>query len=576
MIRRLDPRRELRERRVDRLVLVALLVGAASYCALVAWLAAEKPLGNDELFTLYFSRLPGFDDVWRELETGVEQTPPFFYLVTRASQRMFGDNDVALRLPELGAVLLAAGCMLAVVARRSTLVHGTIAALLLLATQAGFYAYEARPYALVLGFVALCFLLWQLRLDGGGPLVVTGLALAATAAVATHYYAVLALLPFVVAEATRTVGRRRLDAAVAGAFAVSLVPLLVAAPLIEAARAYSGSFWTEYSWRSPVEFNGWLFTRSAIEAVPLLELSVLVWLACGLALHTLLLSELQPGERRRVVTRVSLALAAVALVGLVAFRVAGSDVSVATVLVALIGLAAVVAVGPLQRRSLGTSRRRPSSSALPEIVAASAFLAVPLVAVVLAEITTGAYTPRYALPAVLGVVVLLPLALHRLEGGRIVASLVVAVLLVVVVGRSYWNQADDIRTATCTQADLLGSLQRIVDGTDLAIAVADPHDFFVLSHYAPPELRARVLHLSDQRAALQYTGSASTEDGLVVLSRFAPLDVRRFGPYVESNERFLLLLAVRQGNWVVRALERDGRALEPYPNADGLLLYEVR
>lgn len=575
MIRRLDPRLELRERGVDRLVLVALLVGAGSYCALVAWLAAEKPLGNDELFTLYFSRLPGFDDVWRELETGVEQTPPFFYLVTRASQRMLGDNDVALRLPELGAVLLAAGCMLAVVARRSTLVHGTIAALLLLATQAGFYAYEARPYALVLGFVALCFLLWQLRLDGGGPLVVTGLALAATAAVATHYYAVLALLPFVVAEATRAVGRRRLDAAVAGAFAVSLVPLLVAAPLIEAARAYSGSFWTEYSWRSPVEFNGWLFTRSAIEAVPLLELSVLVWLACGLALHTLLLSELQSAERRRVVTRVSLALAAVALVGLVAFRVAGSDVSVATVLVALIGLAAVVTVGVLRRRTPGTSRS-PSGSALPEIVAASAFLAVPLVAVVLAEITTGAYTPRYALPAVLGVVVLLPLALHRLEGGRIVASLVVAVLLVVVVGRSYWNQADDIRTATRAQADLLGSLQRIVDDTDLAIAVADPHDFFVLSHYAPPALRARVLHLSDQRAALQYTGSASTEDGLVVLSRFAPLDVRRFRPYVESNPRFLLLLAVRQGNWVVRALERDGRALEPYPNADGLLLYEVR
>lgn len=575
MIRRLDPRRELRERGVDRIVLVALLVGAASYCALVAWLAAEKPLGNDELFTLYFSRLPGFDDVWRELETGVEQTPPFFYLVTRASQRMLGDNDVALRLPELGAVLLAAGCMLAVVARRSTLVHGTIAALLLLATQAGFYAYEARPYALVLGFVALCFLLWQLRLDGGGPLVVTGLALAATAAVATHYYAVLALLPFVVAEATRAVGRRRLDAAVAGAFAVSLVPLLVAAPLIEAARAYSGSFWTEYSWRSPVEFNGWLFTRSAIEAVPLLELSVLVWLACGLALHTLLLSELQSAERRRVVTRVSLALAAVALVGLVAFRVAGSDVSVATVLVALIGLAAVVTVGVLRRRTPETSRS-PSGSALPEIVAASAFLAVPLVAVVLAEITTGAYTPRYALPAVLGVVVLLPLALHRLEGVRIVASLVVAVLLVVVVGRSYWNQADDIRTATRAQADLLGSLQRIVDDTDLAIAVADPHDFFELSHYAPPALRARVLHLSDQRAALQYTGSASTEDGLVVLSRFAPLDVRRFRPYVESNPRFLLLLAVRQGNWVVRALERDGRALEPYPNADGLLLYEVR
>ena len=72
-------------------------------------------------------------------------------------------------------------------------------------------------------------------------------------------------------------------------------------------------------------------------------------------------------------------------------------------------------------------------------------------------------------------------------------------------------------------------------------------------------------------------GIGDSHEAEALLSReFAPLDVRRFRPYVESNARFLLLLAVRQGNWVVRALERDGRALEPYPNADGLLLYEVR
>ena len=220
----------------------------------------------------------------------MEQTPPLFYVVTRASLGLLGDNAVALRFPELAGVLVAASCTLVAVTRRATIAHGALAAVLLLGTQATFYAHEARPYGIVLGLVALCYLLWQLRVDGGGLLLVVGLGAAAAAAVAMHYYAVLALAPFVVGEAVRTTLRRRPDAAVIAALGCALLPLLAAAPLIEGARAYSGSFWTEFSWRSALEFNGWLFRTSAVSdtLAPLLELSLLVWLVCGLALHALL------------------------------------------------------------------------------------------------------------------------------------------------------------------------------------------------------------------------------------------------------------------------------------------------
>jgi len=564
--------------RVGPLVLVALVGAAVAYGAVVVWLAGRRQLGNDELFTLYFSRLPGLDDLWRELATGVEQTPPLFYVVTRASLGLLGDNVVALRFPELAGVLLAASCTLVAVTRRSTIAHGALAAVLLLGTQATFYAHEARPYGIVLGLVALCYLFWQLRVDGGGLLVVVGLGAAAAAAVAMHYYAVLALAPFVVGEAVRTTLRRRRDTAVVVALGCALLPLLAAAPLIEGARAYSGSFWTEFSWRSALEFNGWLFRTSAVSdtLAPLLELSLLVWLVCGLALHALLAPRLA-GPRPRPSSRLVLVATTVAFVGLVVL-VVSLDASVQTAGYALAAVVGLVVYGTNYFRGKPelVRRARASTLRLPEIAAAGTFLVVPLAAVLLAELVTGAYTPRYVLPAALGVALLLPLGLHGLGWGGRIAPIVLTLLLVAFLGRVLWFQHLQLVAEADERGRIVSFLERGA-GDTLPIVIGHPQRFFELAHDAPAGLDGRLLHLSSPELAKRYIGTDSTEAGLLVLRRFAPLDVRRFEGYTATGRPFLLLLTddASGWNWVVPALEAERRSLRTVARADGMTLLEV-
>ena len=120
------------------------------------------------------------------------------------------------------------------------------------------------------------------------------------------------------------------------------------------------------------------------------------------------------------------------------------------------------------------------------------------------------------LPAVIGIAVLLPLALHRLDGGRRLASLGVAIALLLVAGRVYWNQAVEVRQENRARGALIASLERTAARSDRPIVIADPHYFFELSHYAPPLLAGRLLHLYSREASLRYTGSDSTEEALVV------------------------------------------------------------
>jgi len=235
---------------------LAVAAGAvALYVAAVGSLTARAPLWNDELYTWYFAQLPTLRDVWDGLATGAEQLPIVYYAVVRTSLFLFGDGEVALRLPSLLGFLLACASVFVVVARRTSVPFGAAAALVPLASGAATYAWEARPYALVLGFAASAVLCFQLRADGVRPgWAVWGLALSLAAATAMHYYGVLVILPIALAETVRWRMRGTLDGGVVAALFAALVPLAVAIPLLEEARRYRGAFWTEFDLGSAPEF----------------------------------------------------------------------------------------------------------------------------------------------------------------------------------------------------------------------------------------------------------------------------------------------------------------------------------
>jgi hypothetical protein len=87
---------------------------------------------------------------------------------------------------------------------------------------------------------------------------------------------------------------------------------------------------------------------------------------------------------------------------------------------------------------------------------------------------------------------------------------------------------------------------------------------------------ARLVRLSDPKRAERYTGSRSTEDGLVVLARFAPLHLV---PYDGQRTPFLLLRTVRGEavDWIDRALSDDGARTQVVARdeADGFTLVRV-
>src|SRR6188768_164903 len=100
---------------------MALIVGfTVLYAVSTYLLASRKDLWNDELYTYYIAKLSTMTEVWDALRSGGEQTPPFFYLLTRTSISFLGLNSFALRLPEMIGFWIMCVCLFLLVARRAS------------------------------------------------------------------------------------------------------------------------------------------------------------------------------------------------------------------------------------------------------------------------------------------------------------------------------------------------------------------------------------------------------------------------------------------------------------------------
>lgn len=222
-------------RGLDRLGYWLLLPFSIYYFAVTVRFAAGKLFWYDEIFTVRLATLPGLGDIWAALATGLEQLPPLTHIMVRWSQTSFGMGHVASRLPMIVAFWVMCVCLFVIVARRGSFAAAAVAAMFPLATNAYLYAAEARPYALMLAFGALACVFW-IRGRDGKRWASAGLALALAAAVSSHYYGCLLLLPFGAAQLADTWREKRLHpwrwlAMLAGI----LLPLVVYSPLIASA-----------------------------------------------------------------------------------------------------------------------------------------------------------------------------------------------------------------------------------------------------------------------------------------------------------------------------------------------------
>lgn len=480
-------------------VMLSLL--SALYLIVVGLIAVRKQLENDELFTLNIARLPALADVWLALQTGAEQLPPFFYVLTRVSLSLFGESNISLRLPAILGFWVMSLCLFRFVSRRSTALYGLLAILFVLTTGAYYYAFEARPYGLVLGFSGLALVCWQSLVEGKKRLPsLIGFALSLAAAISCHYYAVLVLLPFACGEVARTLWRKRSDVLCWVAMAMSLTPLLFFWPLIRSARSYSTAFWSQPSWGA---IPGFYYFMLMSAVLPLTAMLILA------ALYTIVLPD---------------------------------DFSKG------------------QHEAKGASLVRLN---WPESAAAIGFLAIPFVAVAMAMWVTGAFTDRYALPATLGIVILLPFAFHPLLRGRGLLTLLLMLCLTVGFVRRGGMTLEDAAKRVQARESVIKMLQAGRE-QDLPIVCSDPHSFLVLSHYAVPEIRSRLVYLADPELSMRYLRHNSIERGMFdLLKPVFRLNVKEYRPYIASKRPFLLCGDPDYFlNWVLADLPSSGARLE--------------
>ena len=187
-----------------------------------------KPLWFDELFTFYISRVPG----WKERLALGEDVPPAFYALTRASMRLLGANPLAARLPEILGFWLMCVCLFYFVRRRCSAIYAFLGVLLAVGSRAYDYAYEARPYGILLGMAGLSLWSWQSAAEGRRrTLALVFLTVSVAIAVNVHYFGAQIAIPLLVGEACRTLERRRIDWGIVCAVTLGLSPLGVLLPL---------------------------------------------------------------------------------------------------------------------------------------------------------------------------------------------------------------------------------------------------------------------------------------------------------------------------------------------------------
>jgi hypothetical protein len=341
-----------------------------------------------------------------------------------------------------------------------------------------YYATEARPYGLVLGCAALSLLCWQSVADDRRRILsLAGLSASLAAALASHYYAVLIFVPLAAGEVVRTIVRRRLDPWVWLAFVLATIPLWVFLPLIQSGQRLSGTFWAKPRWFAAVSFYQNLFALTASGAI-FLFIGFLLFLT----LYAIVRSPNQAAPKVRAASRVP----------------------------------------------------------AHEVVAALGYLAIPVLGVLVAKLTRGAFTDRYAIAAVVGLALIIPWGAYVILDRRATMGIAIAAVLF-----SWFVVKDGIEPALKERAELARlhdtfEFLRTAAPGQAPLVIASPHIFFQLSYYAPPELASRFVYLVDAAASLRYLKTDTAELGMREFRRWTPMSIQDYRSYVQAHPRFLL------------------------------------
>ncbi len=159
-----------------------------------------------------------------------ESTPPLYYMVAWVWVRVFGDTSAGLRslsaIAGVCVIPVAYGAAAELVSRRAGVICAALAACNPLLI---WYSQEARSYESLVLLTGLALWAFARARRGPTPATVTLWLLAAALAMATHYYATLAVVPQALALLARHRDRRAVQVGVglAAVCGLALIPLAI-------------------------------------------------------------------------------------------------------------------------------------------------------------------------------------------------------------------------------------------------------------------------------------------------------------------------------------------------------------
>jgi hypothetical protein len=476
-----------------------------------------KPLWHDELYTYYMAQAPSFARMVHWTQT-LDLNPPLYYILARATFHVFHPSQLSVRFPSILGYLVAIVCVFLFVRRRTTPLHGWLASLILLGSTFSSYSFEARPYALVFGFLGVAAIGWQSAIEEGRRsrgLALSLLFLGAVGMLLSHVLALIAYGAFFFAECGRLAVRRKPDWILWTVMVVPLVSCFTYRPLME--NHGSGSF--------PV-----LFQASAVKLVdaysllwmdvaPLLALAMLltIWLDTRNAQEPTDLSA------RTGVPELSLAVGLLFVPLIVTLLFMRSH----SAYFPRYGMAALFGVAILVPYFVASWTKKSERVALM-------FVAVFLFGVISPNWFAVA-TEKYIYPGK-----------HRLQAATALTN------------ESYRQVEPDLP---------------FVDASGLA--------FLEMNNRESPAFLSRVYYLTDAQAAIQYA-HATIFEGLPNLKKQFPIrdNVAPYDRFIQHHRRFLVFGTYSYPeDWLLRKLQADGATLrflgDFSSNYDDHELYEV-
>ena len=491
------------------LALILLMTAVGAYIA-----GHFKALWYDEIFSVIVAQQGSWQRMLKAMPA--DGNPPLLAFLIKICIHLFGRSDFSIRLPSLVAFLGALIGVYIFIKRECGPVLGLFAAMVMLAQPGWSYSFEARPYALLLGFMMLGIVSWQSAAQAtesavqhSRQLAYIGIFVAVVGCILSHHIGVVEVgIPLLLAETMRIWRRKCLDWPVILSGLLALPTLLWTVPM---ARQTSELILNSQ------HNNAW---------PPTLHNFVHYWVGNAWLSFPLLVSS---------------------------------------------GLVGILAIAVLLSWKVGTDQAPAELFAFTPGAPAAALGAALLIPVTWLLMMTGSgyYNCRYGIGSIAGIGLVAALALRRFS--RQPRSIAIG-FLAALVPLFLWPILFVVRhpPGGNPHTDAI-----YTDTSALPIVVADPFRYVPLWWYAPPTIRNRLYYLTDPQYAVD-NGFIVVETALAAEQPVIDAHIADFGSFLETHPNFFIdQTGTIQPESMKDRVEAAGFSATPAPPSFGPEVYTV-